>query len=324
MSIFDNLTTIFGNPLGTMAFTTPDSLVGQGSILAGGAYLGGEGLMGLGGAGDAADPFSVASGNELTSLFGGGSAGGGGSGLMSELGLPDISGSGVLSDATSFINALRGGAGGSSGNALLDAASSNPSLAMRVLPGVMALGYAASQPSLDLGQLNNIGGELAGNQNAVIQAATDPIQRNIAAGYGDLLQSQALRGIRGSSFGDTDIANYIGDTSRALGNAGANAAQGSLGLQSDLATNIAQLQNQRQQLKNNLYGTAFDVLGRGLNPQGYAANFGMVNPTGMPSVPNQPNRLQSLLGAGNSLLGDFGTSLGGVASSIGHALGSIF
>ena len=319
MSIFDTFTQIFGNPAGTMAFTTPNSLVGEAGALGGGAYLGGEGLMGLGGAGDVSDPFSVASGQELTSLFGGNA---GSSGLMSELGLP---GGNILSDATSFINALRGGAGGGgTGNGLLDAASRDPSLAMRVLPGAMALGYAASQPSLDLGQLNNISGELAGNQNAVIQAATDPLQRNIAAGYGDLLQSQALRGIRGSSFGDTDIANYIGDTGRALANAGANAAQGSLGLQSDLATNIAQLQNQRQQLKNSLYGTAFDVLGRGLNPQGYAANFGLVNPTGMPTVGAQPNRLQSLMGAGNSLLGDFGTSLGGVASSIGHALGSIF
>ena len=315
MSIFDTFTNIFGNPLGTMAFTTPDSLVGQAGTLAGGAYLGGQGLMGLGGAADAADPFSAASGQELTSLFGGGDLSGGG-GVMSELGLPDISGG--LSNISSIlngINTLRGGGGGA-GADMLTNASKDPNLAMRVLPGVMALGYAASQPNLDLGQLNNISGQLAGNQNAVIQAATDPIQRNIAAGYGDLLQSQALRGIRGSSFGDTDIANYIADTGRALGNAGANAAQGSLGLQSDLATNIAQLQNQRQQLKNQLYGTAFDVLGRGLNPQGYAANLGGYGIPGMPigggAQPNKLNALGSIFNAGSNIISGIGDAIGGL------------
>lgn len=308
MSIFDTFTNIFGNPAGTMAFTTPTSDVGMAGGIAGGALLGGEGLMGLGGAGDAADPFSVASGQELTSLFGGTPDVTGGGGILSELGLPSLGGG--LSDINSLLSNINLLRGGGTGNSLLDSASKDPNLAMRVLPGVMALGYAASQPDLDLSGLNAISGQLAGNQNAVIQAATDPLQRNIAAGYGDLLQSQALRGIRGSSFGDTDIANYIADTGRALGNAGANAAQGSLGLQSDLATNIAQLQNQRQQLKNNLYGTAFDVLGRGLNPQGYAANLGGYN---IPAVgtAKQPqastlSELGSLLNSGSAIVSAIG------------------
>lgn len=153
-----------------------------------------------------------------------------------------------------------GGAGGLGGdNGLLGAAAS-------AAPGIAALAYANKQPGIDVGPLQGILGQLGGNQDAVVKAATDPLQMNIAAGYGDLLQSQAKRGIRGSSFGDTDIANYISQTGNSLANAGASAAQGSLSLQGNLAGNIASLKNQAQQIKNNLFGKAFDVLGRGLNP----------------------------------------------------------
>ena len=138
------------------------------------------------------------------------------------------------------------------------------------VPGALALAYAANQPGLDLTNLNSVYGKLGGNQDAIVKAATDPLQMNIAGGYGDLLQSQGLRGIRGSSFGTTDIANYLSQTGNTLANAGANAAQGSLALQGNLAAQIAQLQNQAQQQKNDLYGRAFDTLGRGLNPRGYS------------------------------------------------------
>lgn len=174
------------------------------------------------------------------------------------------------------VNALKtllGGnaSGGSTGNPALDKALGigGADIAARSAPGIAALAYANKQPGLDVGPLKGILSGLGGNQDAVIRAATDPFQQNIAAGYGDILRSQGQRGIRGSSFGDTDIANYISTTGRSLANAGANAAEGSLTLQGNLASNIAQLQNQAQQIKNSLYGRAFDVLGRGLNPSGY-------------------------------------------------------
>lgn len=136
------------------------------------------------------------------------------------------------------------------------------SLAAREAPGLMALDYAKSQGN----DLQAILDQLKGNQGAVVKAATDPLQSNIAAGYGDLLQSLGLRGVRGSSFGNTDIANYIARTGGALANAGANAAQGSLALQGDLTAKA-------QTLKNNLYGKAFDILGRGLNPGGFGGQL---------------------------------------------------
>lgn len=177
-----------------------------------------------------------------------------------------------------------------------------------LLPGTMALTYAAAQPNLDMGNLNAALGSVTGNRNAVVQAATDPFQQNIAAGYGDLLQSQGLRGIRGSSFGNTDIANYLATTGRALGNAGANAAQGSLSLQGNLAAQIAALTNQSQQLKNNLYGTAFDVLGRGLNPKGYTGSTNINVGGGGGAVP-QPSGENGIFGTGIS-----GQDVGAVAT----------
>lgn len=137
------------------------------------------------------------------------------------------------------------------------------------LPGILALAYAARQPGIDTSRLTGVYDAAGANAPLFVQSAIDPVQKNIAAGYGDLLQSQGLRGIRGSSFGATDIANYMDTTGRTLGDVGATAAQKALGLQGDLAGQIAALQAKSQELKNNLYGRAFDVLGRGLNPRGY-------------------------------------------------------
>lgn len=151
--------------------------------------------------------------------------------------------------------------------------SSGLSLAARSAPGLMALDYANKQPGIDVSGLEGILGKVGGNQDAIIKAATDPLQANIAAGYGDLLQSQGLRGIRGSSFGDTDIANYISRTGTALSGAAANAASGSLALQGTLAAQIAKLKAEAQTTKNNLFGKAFDVLGRGVSPGGFGSQL---------------------------------------------------
>lgn len=138
------------------------------------------------------------------------------------------------------------------------------------VPGMLALNYAKSQPNIDTSQLQSVYSQAGANTPGFVQAAIDPFQQNIAAGYGDLLQSQAQRGIRGSSFGDSDIANYLSTTGRALSGAGSTAQQQALGLQGNLAGQIASLNAQNQQIKNQLYGRAFDVFGRGLSPSPYA------------------------------------------------------
>lgn len=260
------------------------------SLGAGTAGAGSGGLIDLGG-GLAID----ASGNVVSTAGAAGAAGAGGS-LLSGAGS-------VLSGA----NSLFGGSSGILGS-LGDIASGSMSL----LPGMLALNYARNNAGIDTSNLSGILGKLQGNQDAVISAATDPLQRNIAAGYGDLLQSQAARGIRGSSFGDTDIANYIANTGTALSNAGANAAEGSLSLQGNLASQIAQLQNQSQQQKNTLYGTAFDALGRALNPAGYA---GSINVPGTGTTSNTSN-----ISGINQLL----TGLGSLGKTVVNGIGGLF
>jgi len=174
-----------------------------------------------------------------------------------------------LANAPGYLKSLFGGMVPSGLSGLL------PSMAQvgSTVPGLLALAYADRQPGIDTSGLEGVLGKLGGNQDAVIKAATDPLQMNIAAGYGDLLQSQSLRGIRGSSFGNTDIANYLSTTGNTLANAGANAAEGSLQLQGNLAAEIAALKNQAQQTKNALFGRAFDTLGRGLNPKSYGLSI---------------------------------------------------
>jgi len=183
------------------------------------------------------------------------------------------------------------------------------SLAGSALPGIAALTYANSQPGINVSPLTStidqIGGMNADSQQSVlqrmqdagasqaanaplfVQAAVDPVQRNIAAGYGALQQSQALRGLGGSSFGDTSLANYMDQGNRTLANAGATAAQAAgqlqnqnLGLQGTLSSGIynsqlarllgqgglqqqvISLQNQAQKNKNDLFGRAFSAFGR--------------------------------------------------------------
>lgn len=116
---------------------------------------------------------------------------------------------------------------------------------------------------IDTSALSGVIGQLAGNQNAVVKAATDPVQQNIAAGYGDLMQSLAKRGVMGSSFGNTDIANFLGTTGTTLGNVGASAAEQALGLQGQLSGQLANLglsQNAQTLQQQSLQGTLANQL----------------------------------------------------------------
>jgi len=235
-------------------------------------------------------------------------------------GNPYANGGGFWSGAGNVLSSLGDGLGGlwNSISGMLPSGDT----ATRLLPGLMALGYAARQPGIDVGPLNSVLGQLGGNQDAIVRAATDPVQRNLAAGYGDLLQSQGLRGIRGSSFGDTAIKDYLATGSDTLANAGARAAQGSLALQGDLAANIAKLKNEGQQIKNSLYGRAFDVLGRGLNPSGYAGNINIGGtPGGAPGGGSNPLSLLSglggLLGSGLGKLKGLFSGGGGLMDTAG-------
>jgi hypothetical protein len=178
------------------------------------------------------------------------------SGLTS--GLSDLSGTSGLQN---LLQSLQQGLGTGVGSGGATVGST--------IPGLLALAYAAQQPGADTSQLQSVYNAAGSNQGGFVQAAQAPLLQSQAAGYGDLVQNQGLRGVLGSSFGDTDIANYLSTTGQGIANAGINATQGSLALQGNLAGQISQLGLQNQQIQNNLYGTAFNVLGRGLNPTSY-------------------------------------------------------
>src|ERR1700747_3306538 len=57
-------------------------------------------------------------------------------------------------------------------------------MGLSAAPGLLALNYAGQQPGFDPSNLQGILGQLGGNQDAIVKAATDPFQQNIAAGYG--------------------------------------------------------------------------------------------------------------------------------------------
>lgn len=141
----------------------------------------------------------------------------------------------------------------------------------------------ATDPAADL---RGVLGRADANAPLFVQAATDPVQRNIASGYGALQQSQALRGLGGSSFGDTALANYMDQGNRTLANAGATAAQSALGLQGQLAGNIGTLTNQNLAGQASAAGQAGALQNANLGQQGTLSS----------SIYN--SRLASLLGQG--------------------------
>lgn len=282
------------------AITNPVSLVGDtfgfgiggaggltGGTLAGNAITGqplGAGLQGAAGT----DLLGLGGGMALSGSLGAGlGMMGRGAGMV---GAGDGTGQ---SGSNPFMNFLTGQGGG----------PSLPSLG----PGLAALNYARQQTPIDTSQLQGVFNAAGANAPLFTQAAQAPLQQAQAGGYGDLLQSQANRGIRGSSFGDQSIANYMNTTNQGIANAGTNAAQAALGLQGQLGGQISNLNALSQQMKNDMYGRAFSSLGQGLNPTPGMGGGGTPFPT-----------------AGTTGSGIFGNlGLGGIGSAFGNGLGSI-
>lgn len=96
-----------------------------------------------------------------------------------------------------------------------------------------------------LGNNNQLYNNAGANAGGYIQSQVDPVIEQAAGGYGTLLQDQARRGIRGSSFGNQDITNYQTDSQRNISDARAKATQQSIGLQNVLNGNFGDISNQR-------------------------------------------------------------------------------
>lgn len=305
-----------GNVAGNVATGQPIG-TNLGGALAGDVAGLGIGVGAAGAMGGAADPFAgftvdPATGDIVPASWASGGAGVGAEGTVSG-GFGNLGG---LAGAAS--HAIGGGGGGSLLN-FLTGQSGGPSLPS-LAPGIAALTYAAGQKPIDTSQLQNVFGAAGANAPLFVQASQAPLQQAQAGGYGDLLQSQAARGIRGSSFGDQDIANYMNTTNQGISNAGINAAQASLGLQGNLAGQISNLNALSQQMKNDLYGRAFSSIGQGLNPTpGMGGSPWGVNPQG---GAGGAGGIGSMLG--NLGLGGIGNAFGNGLTSIGSGLGNLF
>jgi hypothetical protein len=131
------------------------------------------------------------------------------------------------------------------------------------VPSALVGNWAMNQKP-DLGPLYQTYNASAANAPGFIQAAQTPLLESQAMGYGDLLQSQAQRGIRGSSFGDRDIGQYLTTTNRGIANAGTNAAEAALGLQGTLAGRIPQAQSQSLAAIAPILGGSLAGIGQGL------------------------------------------------------------
>lgn len=271
------------------SYTDPFNFGGGGSVYDFGAGGGGNGNP-------TSDWWNVGQGT--TDVFGNPLPGNAYNLGNSGTGTVPLSGSGLPSWLTSMFG---GGGGGSPNSPSL--ASQFGQVAGSSLPGMLALNYARNQSGPDMTNLNGVFNSMQGNTSPYMQSVLDPVQQNNAAVFGQLEQNMGNRGLLGSSLENSALQSFNTTADRNLANAGASAAQGSLALQGNLAGNIAQLQNQAQLQKNNLYGTAFDVLGRGLNPQGYA---------GSTYINNSPTQTAGSSGGGGG--GGLGGLIGGVMS----------
>lgn len=147
-----------------------------------------------------------------------------------------------------------GGLGGLFGN------QSPFDLAARSAPGLLALNYANNQSPFDTSKLESLYNE----------AGSDPfynpnlLSYDLQSGQGrnKLTSSLTRRGVMGSSFGNFDLGSY--DALRDLGRS--SLLGQNLTARTGIANDLLRAQQQEQALKNQLYGRAFDVLGRGLSP----------------------------------------------------------
>ena len=286
MDFTNSLTDLFGNPLnsGGSVFDPTGGIPGMNT-----GDLTGNPLSA------ASDPFGLNTPASTTDIFGNPT-----SGNTFNLGnsqLPNV----PLQQLQQLLGGQQQQGGGTGGGFNL---GSLGNLAGSTIPGLLALNYARNQSGPNLSNLNSVFAQMQGNQSPYMQSVLDPIRQQNAATFGQLEQNMGNRGLLGSSLENTALQSFNTSADRALANAGASAMQGSLGMQGNLAGNIAQLQNQAQQQKNQLYGTAFDVLGRGLNPQGYAGSQYINSAPGSTGINPVTSGVSS--GVSNSLSSIFG------------------
>lgn len=126
------------------------------------------------------------------------------------------------------------------------------------------------------------------NPTAAANAAIAPARQSQATAYGDLLQSDTLRGLGGSPLMTTDISNFLGNTNAQIGNIWNSAYQGAVGNYGNIAAQIPLAQSR------NLASIA-PILGGGLAGIG----SGLSGASGQALSQNLSNWFPSLFGTGS-------------------------
>jgi len=143
--------------------------------------------------------------------------------------------------------------------------------------------------------------QIGNNQTGYVNAQIAPTQQANAIGYGNLLQDQGLRGVRGSSFGNQDISAFSNNANTSVANQTANALQNSYGLLSGVNSGIAGIGNSlaNQQLGAQSANTQI----KAQNLAGNQANAQMFG--------NLMGGIGSLMGGGSNLSGaNMGSAMG--------------
>jgi len=96
-----------------------------------------------------------------------------------------------------------------------------------------------------LGDYQNLYNSYNGGANSnYVQSMVNPTIQTNASQYGNLMQDQANRGVRGSSFGDQSISNFTNAANTNVANTQAQAMQNQFGMQNYLLGGMTGIGNQ--------------------------------------------------------------------------------
>ena len=112
---------------------------------------------------------------------------------------------------------------------------------------------------------------IGANQTGYVSSVVNPTIATNALGYGNLLQDQSRRGIRGSSFGNADIGNYQTLANRNVQDATSQALMQSYGLLGNVNQGIAGMGNNLAQQQLNAQNVNTSI--KAQNLKGNMANM---------------------------------------------------
>ena len=118
---------------------------------------------------------------------------------------------------------------------------------------------------------NDLYKNIGANQTGYVSSVVNPTIATNALGYGNLLQDQSRRGIRGSSFGNADIGNYQNVANRNVQDATSQALMQSYGLLGNVNQGIAGMGNNIAQQQLGAQGANTQI--KAQNLKGNMANM---------------------------------------------------